>query len=154
MASLYEIDKAILDCVDMETGEIVDVEKLEALQLARETKLESVALWIKNLTADALAYKAEKEAFAEREKKAKDKVDSLKKYLADALNGEKMTTSKVAVSFRKSVSVEVDEESCPYEWMIEKVTRSADKTAIKSALKDGATIPGCVLVEKQNIQIK
>ena len=29
--TLYEIDSAIMDCVDEETGEIIDLEKLEAL---------------------------------------------------------------------------------------------------------------------------
>ena len=28
MATLYEIDEEILNCVDMETGEIIDVERL------------------------------------------------------------------------------------------------------------------------------
>ena len=37
--SLYEIENAILDCVDMETGEIVDCEKLEDLQMERDSVL-------------------------------------------------------------------------------------------------------------------
>ena len=44
MRSLYEIDQEILDCVDAESGEILDVEKLDALQMERERKLEGVAL--------------------------------------------------------------------------------------------------------------
>ena len=36
MRALYEINQDILDCVDLETGEILDVEKLDALQLERE----------------------------------------------------------------------------------------------------------------------
>lgn len=47
--TLYEIDQAIMECVDLETGEIIDVEILSELQMERETKLESVALWIKKL---------------------------------------------------------------------------------------------------------
>lgn len=34
MANLYEINEEILNCVDMETGEIIDTERLEQLQLA------------------------------------------------------------------------------------------------------------------------
>ena len=45
MRALYDIDAAILDCVDQETGEILDPEKLDALQMEREQKLEGVALW-------------------------------------------------------------------------------------------------------------
>ena len=64
MANLYEINQAITECIDNETGEIIDVEKLEELQLEREAKIENVALWYKNLLSDAEAYKAEKNAFA------------------------------------------------------------------------------------------
>ena len=35
--TLYDIDAAILECVDEETGEIVDVEKLENLLIERST---------------------------------------------------------------------------------------------------------------------
>ena len=39
MRPLYEIDQAILDCCDLETGEILDGEALTALQMEREAKL-------------------------------------------------------------------------------------------------------------------
>lgn len=154
MPSLYEIDQEIMSCIDLETGEIVDLDKLSELQMQREEKLEGVALWIKNLKADAAAYKAEKDAFAEREKAAKDKAEKLSQWLAGALNGEKMTTNRVAVSFRKSEAVEVDEESVPKKWFTKKITFAPDKIRIKEAIKSGHKIKGCSIVEKQNIQIK
>lgn len=40
--NLYEIDEAIMDCVDMETGEIIDSDKLAELQIARDDKVEGV----------------------------------------------------------------------------------------------------------------
>lgn len=43
MPSLYEIDAGILACIDQETGEILDVERLDALQMERRTKIEGVA---------------------------------------------------------------------------------------------------------------
>lgn len=151
---LYEIDNAILECVDNETGEILDFDKLSELQLARDEKLESVALWIKNLNAEMAAYKAEKEAFAEREKRAKNKIESLKNYLTYALKGKPFNTTKVAVSFRKSESVEVDENLVPKKWLKRTVSYSPDKIGIKAAIKSGLKIKGCFLDEKQNIQIK
>lgn len=36
--NLYEIDNAILECVDQETGEIIDTDKLTSLQMARDEK--------------------------------------------------------------------------------------------------------------------
>ena len=43
MASIYEIDQAIMACVDPETGEILDMEALEQLQIDRTQKAENVA---------------------------------------------------------------------------------------------------------------
>ena len=155
MASLYEIDKSIMECLDFETGEILDAERLNALQMERQEKVESVALWVKNLSADAVAYKAEKEAFAEREKAAQKKIESLKNWLSWALEGQKFSTWRCAVTFRKSEAVEIEDEAMlPPEMKTEKITYSPNKTAIKEAIKAGTEIPGCKLVERMNPTIK
>lgn len=155
MPSLYEIDQQIMSCVDMDTGEIIDMDKLSELQIERETKLESVALWIKNLKAEEAALKAEKDAFAEREKQTKAKREKLSEWLTGALNGEKMSTNKVAISFRKSESVKItDIDSIPMNYIVETITESPDKVAIKAALKNGLDVPGCELELKNNISIK
>ena len=155
MSSLYMIDQSILDCIDAETGEILDFDRLNALEMERQEKIESVALWIKNLKADAAAYKAEKDAFAEREKQAKGKVEKLSQWITDALQGQKMETAKVAVSFRKSSSVKVvDIDRIPDEYIVETITESPDKTLIKKALSGGNDVPGCELEVKYNAQIK
>ena len=46
MSTLYEIDRAIMNCCNQETGEMIDQEALDALMMQRTEKLESVALWI------------------------------------------------------------------------------------------------------------
>ena len=155
MASLYEIDKSILECIDQETGELIDFERFESLQMERNQKIENVALWVKNLLSDALAYKAEKEAFAEREKAATKKAEQLKEWLAKVLDGQKFSTGKCAVSFRKSTKLEVlDEFSIPDDLMVKTVTVKPDANAIKTLMKDGMEVPGCRLVENLNTQIK
>lgn len=155
MPSLYEIDQQIMSCVDMDTGEIIDMDKLSELQIERETKLESVALWIKNLKAEEAALKAEKDAFAEREKQTKAKREKLSEWLTGALNGEKMSTTKVSISFRKSESVKIsDIDAIPMSYIVETITESPDKVAIKAALKNGLDVPGCELELKNNISIK
>jgi hypothetical protein len=155
MANLYEINNAIMDCIDYETGEILDVERLNALQMEKQDKIESVALWIKNLSADAIAYKAEKDAFAEREKAALKKIESLKNWLSWALEGQKFSTWRCAVSFRKSEAVEIEDDcNLPQYLLNEKVTYTPNKTAIKEAIKAGEEIPGCKLVERMNPTIK
>lgn len=152
--TLYEIDQQIMSCVDMDTGEIIDMDKLSELQIERETKLENIALWIKNLKAEEAALKAEKDAFAKRENKAKIARERLSEWLTEALNGNKFSTAKVDVSFRKSEAVEVNEGFVPKKWMVKKISFTPDKIAIKNAIKQGAKIRGCALVERNNIQIK
>lgn len=153
--NLFEIDRQISECVDFETGEIIDIEKLEALTMERDAKIENVALWIKNLEADAKALDEQEKAFKERKEKAKKKIDGLKKYLAGALDGQKFSTSKCVVSFRKSTKVNVlDESIVPAEYMTEKVTREPNKTAIGDAIKAGMEIPGCELVQNINPAVK
>lgn len=155
MASLYEINQEILNCVDLETGEILDEQAFEALQMERNEKLENIALWVKNLTSEAEALKAEEKAFAERRKAAEKKAESLKRYLDSALKGQKFNTTKVAISYRKSTSVDVlDVEKLPEAYRKTVTTVSADKVAISSALKAGELVDGATLVEKNNISIK
>lgn len=155
MASLYEIKTELLDCVDTETGEITDIARFDDLQLEFDDKVESIALWVKNLNADAEAYKNEKNAFAEREKRAKSKADSLKQYLSDILNGRKFSTVNTEIYFRKSTSVVVDESMLSSRWMREiPATHVVDKIEIAKALKDGEVIDGAHLQINNNIQIK
>ena len=58
---LYEIDNAILDCIDLETGEVIDTERLDAPNMERDAKIENVACWIKDLRAENEAIKSEKQ---------------------------------------------------------------------------------------------
>lgn len=156
--TLFEIDKAILDFdfeIDEETGEILNAQDLDELKMAREDKIEGVGLWIKNLTAEAEAVKNEKNAMAERQKRLEKKVESLKGYLTYALQGEKFSTPKVAMSFRKSESVSIpDDAAIADEYCNISVVKKPDKTMIKKALKEGKDIFGASLITKQNLQIK
>lgn len=152
--SLYEINEQLLNLTDIETGEIEDWSAFEALQMARDEKIENIALYHKNMLAEAAALKAEEKSFAERRKRAENKAESLKKYLATSLNGSKFNTTRVAISYRKSTSVEVDESKLPASYLQEVVTYKIDKRDIGEKLKAGETIEGATLITKDNIQIK
>lgn len=151
---LYEINEEIYKCVDEETGEIIDMEKLVDLQLAFDEKVEGIACWIKELVAEAKAVKEEKDNLAIRQKSLENKAESLKNYLDSFLSGQKFKTPRVTISYRKSTSTEVlDWRELPNEFLKTK-DPEPDKNAIKKALQDGVELPGCMLVEKQNICIK
>ena len=151
---LYEINQSILECIDNETGEIIDADKLNELQIAKDEKLENLALWYKDLIAEANALKEEKEAFAEREKAAKNKAESIKNYLSYALNGENFKTTKCALSFRKSEKTVIDDIYSIPENFLKYVEPKADLAEIKKAIKNGEEINGAHLEETQNIQTK
>lgn len=152
--NLYEIDNAILECVDMETGEIVDTEKLAALQMERDQKIENIGCWIKNLNADAKALKEEKDNLAARQKAVENKAASLKEYLFRYLDGEKFKSAKVAISYRKSDSVNISPVAEIPEEFLKYAEPTPDKVGLKAALKAGEEFPGITLVTQQNIQIK
>ena len=157
--TIYEIDQAIMECVDVETGEIIDTEQLDRLQMERDAKLENVACWIKDLKAEAEALKAEKMAFEKRQKVAENKMVSLKKWLAYALDGKKFSTAKCAVSFRNTESVEVTEEGLEalmkeHDELLTYKAPEPNKTAIKQAIKDGLNVAGVQLVQNISTIIK
>lgn len=157
--NLYEIEQEIMSCVDMETGEIVDCEKLDALTMERDKKIENIALWVKNLEADAKAYKEEKDNFAQKQKSAENKAKSLKEYLTRFLDGTAYKSTKVNVSFRTSKAVDVFDISAlmtmdDCDNYLKYKEPEPDKTAIKNAIASGVNVPGCQIVENQNIQIK
>ena len=157
--TLYEINSEIMSCIDMETGEVIDIERLNDLQLERDAKIENVALWIKDLKAEAEAIKNEKLALAERQRVAENKAESLKNWLAYALNGEKFKTAKCSVSFRTTESVEVTEEGLEslmngHDELLTYKAPGPNKKAIKQALKDGLNVVGVQLVQNTSTIIK
>lgn len=159
---LYEIDKAIAECLDLETGEILDLDRLNEMQLEKEKKLENVALYIKQLEAEAGAIKAEEKALAERRKVKENKADGLKGWLSAVLDGQAFETAKVRLSFRKSEKVEFEDELSVLEYCeknnldncLKYKFPDISKTEVGKLLKAGEKIPGAVLVETNNLQMK
>ena len=154
MMKLYEIDEEILGCVDAETGEIFDMDKFEELSMARDHKVESLCLWYKNLTAEAEALKAEKQAFEKRQKAAENKAKGIKEFLAYYLNGTKFKTTKADVSFRKSETLDISEGATIPEEYLKYKEPDVNKTELKKAIKSGLHVSGVQLVINNNIQIK
>lgn len=161
--TLYEIDAGIqelLSEVDPETGELItDYEALDALLMERETKIENIVLFIKNLSSDVRELKAEEAALAERRKKAEKKAERLREYVSHALGGERFQTPRCCVSFRKSTALELGGGFT--EWAKEHAATllrykepEPDKTAIKAALAGGAEIPNAKLVQNTTMTIK
>lgn len=154
MANLYEIDRNLTSLVDEETGEILDFEAFEQLQLERETKLENIGLWCKNLRADIEMFKTEKKAFEDKIERAEKKLEGLKNYLSTFLGGEKFKTARVSCSFRETESVDVTDISDIPNRYLKYSEPTVDKLAIKAALKNGKEVSGAQLVKKSSLIIK
>lgn len=163
--NLYEIDKHYQEVLengfsfDEETGEVLfDTESLDTLQGEYNEKIDNIVCFIKDLEALNLAIKNEKKALDERIKMNDNKIERLKGYIVGSLNQrqlKKFETSKNKLSFRKSESVNVlDESLIDKKFMKEKITYSVDKTSIKKALKNGEVVDGATLEVKENLQIK
>ena len=163
MRALYDIDQEILDCVDMETGEILDGEKLTALQMEREKKLEGVALWVKDLNAEAAAVKEEADKLTARKKALDNKVAQLKQWLLYALNGEKLKTARCNVYQTHSQKVVIDDEKALIDMFMtspfgEKFLRmkepEIDKNALKDSMKQGYEYEFAHLETTESVVIK
>lgn len=153
--TLFELCDALKNFnleIDEETGEILNAAELDALELERDTKIENIALWIKNLKAEAEAVKKQKEVFYQREKALTNKADRLKEWLAQTLDGEKWKSDKVVLSWRRSEAVSVDEGFSDERFIT--YEPKVSKTAIKEALKNGEIISGARLVENNSLQIR
>ena len=155
---LYEIEDAIRNFqfeIDEETGEILNAEALDELQLAREAKLEGIACLIKEKRAEAKAILEEQKNLKTRADRLENSADSLENWLAAILNGETFKTARCAVTWRKSERVDVlDPEAIPEQYTIRKIEIKPDKTEIKKAIKNGVNVAGAVLNEYRNISVK
>lgn len=158
---LYEYDDLIAEAfeqaIDPDTGEIINdlaLQQMEALEGAREDKIEGILLWYKDLCAEAEAVKTEKQKLGDRQKALENKAERLKDFMQRYLNGEKFKTSRVAVSYRKTEKVDVfgKVEDLPLEF--QKIKIEPDKVGLKAALKAREEIEGVRLVDEVSMSIK
>lgn len=155
--TLYEIDKSLMELIDLESGEVTDVDAFDQLEMAREQKIENIGHYIKNLKAEQTAIDGEIQNFKDRKEANKKTIERLEGLLRYATGGEKFQTATVSISFRKSESINiVDEFLIPECYVKEtvKVTKAPDKTEIKKAIKEGKEVAGAVLEQKLNVTVK
>lgn len=158
--NLYEIDREIESCVDDETGEIIDVERIAALEISRNDKIENIGLWYKNLVSDAQALQNEIKVLQERKAKAESKAEQLKILLDFTLGGQKFETGKIQMFYRKSKAIELDEKFVEWatknkmECFLRRKLPEPDKKMIKEAITNGEKIPYAKLIERNNLTVR
>lgn len=160
MNNLYELTSEFLSLIEKyNSGNFEDedalIDEIELAQLDLDIKFENCVCYYKNLEADAELLKAEAKKLNDRAKTLINRADKFEQYLANCLKGKKWKNGIHEISYRKSEVVEiVDESLIPFVYLRTKQTVEPDKNEIKKHLKEGATIDGVKLVQKNNLQIK
>lgn len=155
--TLYEINGKIREFlaenVDPETGEVLNLDTLNNLEMERTEKLENYALAVKNYRAAIAAIKAEEDNLKARRERLERTKDKLSEILKAELNGEKMSTARVQISYKRSQVTEIlDIRIIPDKFL--KFTPEPKKTEIKAAINAGENVCGAAVVEKISMVIK
>ena len=159
---LWEINEAILALVDEETGEILDYEAFEALQMAKDEKVENMVLWYKNLRGQIKLIKDEEDALKARRQQLERLADNKLDYIERTLCGTKFETARCQVTFRKTTKVELMDENAAVEWaqkngrddVLKYTAPTVSKTEMAKILKAGVEVPGAVLVSGLSMGVK
>jgi hypothetical protein len=159
--NLYEITREALELASLLETEELTPELEEMLVINQEqlqAKAGNYAKVIANIQGDSDAIDAE----IKRLKAMKESKDRAVTRLKDAVKNammvsgiDKIESPLFKLSLRRSESVEVEvPEALPIDWQVKKVTITADKVAIKQAIKEGYAITGARIIENFSLQIK
>ena len=158
--TLYEIREAIRNFefdFDEESGEILNANEYDALQIAETEKKEAIGCLIKEGRAEVAALIAEMKSLKDRADRKQNWINNMEKWYAQVLGNEAFETPRVQVSFRKSQTTDIIEERLiPSEYMVQRIKTETkpDKDKIKKAINAGKEVPGAVLTDHYNIQVK
>lgn len=161
--NLFEIEEAITNCVKLDgreefvntdTGEIIDIEALKALEMERDRKIRNVACWIRNLESDEKQLEEQERIYKNRKTATRNKKEQLKSYLASFLAGQKWKNKEVEILWRKSKSVEVTDIKKLSSYYLRYKEPEVNKTLLGNDLKAGIKLDGAVLTEKNNMSVK
>ena len=159
--NLYQItQEAQYLAVLLETEELTP--ELEAELLINQEQLQSKGINYAKVIANYQSESDQIDAEIKRLKALKESRDKKVTWLTESLKNamlvsgiEKIDSPLFKISLRRSEAVEVEvPEALPVDWQVKKVTITADKVAIKKAIKEGYSITGARLIENFNLSIK
>lgn len=166
---LYEIAQEYRDLLNaIDAGDVPEeaiADTLESLDAQLDDKLENVAVFIKELTADAEALAAEEAAIKARKQAKQRRAEALTNYLTTQMERtgrRKLETARAVISLRRSSFVDIDNTADFVAWAEEHgrddlLTYKApeiSKTAVKAAIENGETIPHATISERGKAGIK
>lgn len=131
-----------------------------------DEKAESIAIYYKQLLAEAKMLKAEKAAIAKRQSQKEKQAESLKTYLfksMQALGRQRIDMPRAVMSLKKNApSLVVDDEISFVEWteehnldhLLKYNMPEVKKNDVKALCKKGEEIPFVHMESKQSLSIK
>lgn len=131
-----------------------------------DEKAESIAIYYKQLLAEAKMLKAEKAAIAKRQSQKEKQAENLKAYLLNsmqALGRQKIDMPRAVMSLKKNApSLVVDDEISFVEWaeehnldhLLKYNMPEVKKNDVKALCKKGEEIPFVHMESKQSLSIK
>lgn len=164
MTALYiianEYKQAAQKLADLDLPPEVIEDTLESIGGDLEVKAQNVAYMVRGLESEAAAIGEWVKAANERAKAVMNRAARMRDYLAANMliaGVEKVTGPGVALSFRASSAVVIDEPALiPAEFMRQAPPPEPvpDKTAIAAAFKAGKDVQGARIEHRKNLQIK
>lgn len=160
---LYKIEQEYIVLAEsiIDNDGVLTEEMEKALQINREqleTKGQCYGFIVRQLEAEQDIIDLEITRLQALKSSRGKTVDRLKETLTKAMDLyeiEKLETPTLKISFRKSESVEIENESLLDEqFIVTKTTASPDKAKIKEAIKNGEFVVGATIKQNKNIQIK
>jgi len=159
--NLFNIQQQYLSLAEqLSEGELTP--ELEQALIINETELKEKAVnyayVIKQLGHEVNAVADEIKRLTELKKRNEKAIERMETAISNAMQLygiDKVDSSFIKLSFRKSESVEViNEAQLTEQFTTTKTTVTPNKTAIKEAIKNGEVVEGAVLVTNFNLQIK
>lgn len=159
--NLFNIQQKYLSLAnELSEGEFTS-ELEQALQINEaelKEKAVNYAYVIKQLGHEVNAVADEIKRLTELKKRNEKAIERMETAISNAMQLygiDKVDSSFIKLSFRKSESVEViNEAQLTEQFTTTKTTVTPNKTAIKEAIKNGEVVEGAVLVTNFNLQIK
>ena len=169
---LYEVNMAIMEViesyVDLETGELLGdpeemQEQLDMLEMEKDRILEYLARIVLNDGAEEGALKEEIDRLVERKRKLTRHKEKILKIIDRECAGTKRDLGIATVNYRKSTTLEIDDEEKAVNWLNEHGHEDCVKVAKPTVSKEKAKplltkgnieIPGLRLEEHNNMSLK
>ena len=144
---------------DPETGELIGIDRFDALALDTQEKLIDCACAVANFEGLVAQLEEQERQLARRKKFVKSLIEHIKGRCVDAmelLEIKSIKTAPVQIRLHPSESVEVfDLPSVPSEFFyMPPVKPKVSKKMIEDAIKSGKEVPGARLVKRHSLVVK